>query len=775
MLNVIFETMRAEAKSLNWLKYVVLTGIFIVPFLPLFVSTSMFFPFITGKNFAFRIIVEIILAAWLILALADRSFHPRRSILMYAVGALVAVTGLATILGVDPYRSFWSNFERMDGYITLLHLGAYFLVLISVMKSWPVWRRLFYTTLFANFLILIWGFVQLAGGATIHQGGVRLDASLGNAAYLATYGVFHIFFALYLLWKEKEKSLKWFLGGLVFLNLIILFYTATRGAILGLIGGVFLLGLISAFLYWKDKRVRKISLASVLGIVILVGGFYFARESSFISDSPVLARFASISLTETTTQSRFLVWRMSWEGIKERSLLGWGPENYGQVFAKHYNPLMWKQEPWFDRAHNVIFDWLVNAGMIGLATYLLVLVAAIYCLYRLIRQNRLNPDLLEKSSPGSNLSISKAAPAVLIALLAAYFFQNIFVFDNVISYFLFFTALAHIHFLRTEDLFVPEKKNAPKVRARAIANPAAVYGGGAVIVLALVFGLYNLNIKPINVARNLIAALQPLPDSPTLIESAAAQKLEAFNKIFEAKTFGSSEASEHLLFHTLELLGRGDLSEGTKTSFGQLAVNQAPLYLAMNENNARAHLVVGTFMSNIGRYDEAYEHLTRAWELAPNKQAIMFELGSLLVEGFGGEKREKGLEILKQALELEPEFIEARKVYALALIISGNQTEAEEVLRPIEEKEEFIMDDRFIQVYYHVKKNWLADRQVEKRLNYLEKKVKSNPAECSIYLIFANNLIAAGQTEKAGIILKQAILSDPRVAKQATELLKAVE
>ena len=119
----------------KWLRYIIYGGIFAIPFIPLYVSSSMFFPFITGKNFAFRIIVEIIFALWAILALQDKTARPKRSYLLYSVLALVVIDGLATAFSLNLYRSFWSNYERMDGYINILHLGAYFLVLISVFKE----------------------------------------------------------------------------------------------------------------------------------------------------------------------------------------------------------------------------------------------------------------------------------------------------------------------------------------------------------------------------------------------------------------------------------------------------------------------------------------------------------------------------------------------------------------------------------------------------------------------------------------------------------------
>ena len=41
----------------DMLQAVVFGGLFLVLFLPLYVENDFFFPFITGKNFAFRIIV----------------------------------------------------------------------------------------------------------------------------------------------------------------------------------------------------------------------------------------------------------------------------------------------------------------------------------------------------------------------------------------------------------------------------------------------------------------------------------------------------------------------------------------------------------------------------------------------------------------------------------------------------------------------------------------------------------------------------------------------
>ena len=56
------------------LRTIVLGGLFAVPLLTLYVADGYFFPYITGKNFWFRILVDITVAAWVLLALYDAGY-----------------------------------------------------------------------------------------------------------------------------------------------------------------------------------------------------------------------------------------------------------------------------------------------------------------------------------------------------------------------------------------------------------------------------------------------------------------------------------------------------------------------------------------------------------------------------------------------------------------------------------------------------------------------------------------------------------------------------
>src|SRR3989344_9279283 len=207
----------------RWLRYSLFAGIFAVPFIPLLVNGNFFFPFITSKNFTFRILVELMLGLWAILAIRDASYRPKFSWLLGALAAFLGVIAIADIFGVNFERSFWSNFERMEGLVTHLHLLAYFLVASSILNTEKLWERFFQTSIGVSIVICFYGLFQVFGFLRINQGGVRVDATFGNATYLAIYLLFSIFITAFLLWRSQYngKWPKWVYGAIIALQLIV--------------------------------------------------------------------------------------------------------------------------------------------------------------------------------------------------------------------------------------------------------------------------------------------------------------------------------------------------------------------------------------------------------------------------------------------------------------------------------------------------------------------------------------------------------------------------
>lgn len=645
------------------LRNIVIGGVFLLPFIVFIVPNTMFFPFITGKNFAFRILVEILFALWAILAVYDSAYRLKRSWVAVAVGAFIGVMAVADILGANFGVSFWSNYERMEGLVALLHFGAYFLVVSSVLTTEKLWERLLQTSLGASVIMGGYGILQLTGQLVIHQGSTRIDATLGNATYLAVYALFHIFIASFLMARNGvSRGMRFVYGAVFFLNLFVLYSTQTRGAILGLIAGVGLTVFLIALFEKENKVARKISVGVIVGILVLIGLFSTFKDSSFVRGNQTLNRFATISFTEQTTKSRFQIWGLAIEGFKENPILGWGQDNFILVFNKYYDPRLYSQEPFFDRAHNVFLDWLIAGGILGLLAYLSLFATALWYLWR--ERNRLS--FLEK--------------IILTGLLGAYFFQNLFVFDNLMSYVLFFTVLAYIHSSYARDSAGARTLIPASEHARYIATSLAFVG--------LVLALYFVNAKPILANRALIKAISPH-------EEGLAVNVGYFKEAISYNTSGNSEIRQQLVQTAIQVRNAPSISDDIKQQFSALAESEMKRQIEQTPDDMRYELLLSALYRNFGDLDSALLHGKRAVELSPQKQQAHFELGSTyLSRGEYGE----ALQIFKSAYELDRAYTEALNLYGLAAIYAGNYDLAKELLVPAH-KTIAIPDDRFIQAF----------------------------------------------------------------------------
>lgn len=727
-------------KGLNaLLRNLLLALIFAIPFIPFIVSSSMFFPFITGKNFTFRILTEILFAGWLILLFNHPEYRPRLTKITTTVLCLLGILTLATVFGENPYRSFWSNFERMEGLITQIHLVIYFLVASSILSTEKLWRRFFQVSLVASAGMLFYALMQISGGLTINQGGGRVDATLGNATYLAVYVLFHIFFAVYFAITTRESWLKWAYGLIGLGNLFVLYKTATRGTMLGLLGGIFLFGVLLA---WRGRgKIRQVAFGLIAFVVLLVLVFLGAKNTEFVRHSPVLSRFASISANDATTESRFLIWNMSFQGFKEHPFLGWGPENYNLVFDKYYNPKMWRQEPWFDRSHNVFFDWLINAGVLGLAAYLSLFGLVLYYVWWS------KEELVIKS--------------LITALLAGYFVHNIFVFDNLISYIFFFSILAWVNAVYAGGNVVEEKAHHSGHQAEA---DSLQYMFAGVVILAACVSIYFLNVRPINAAQGLIYGIIPNPDTKV--------SLHHFKNVLALDTFGSGEAREQLLQAAIRAASQPTTPSELRQewlSFADEEMKKA--IISGRQNDARSNLIYSGFLGQLGGinttfYDQAIERLEVARQMSPAKQSIIIQESIMhMVKG----DKDKALELAKAAFDLEPAYPEARKNYILMAVNAGREDLAEDLAAGSDDPN-ILYDIKLVNIY-------AGRKQFGRVLEIWQKQVELDPSNAQNRISLAGSYVKVGKRADAIKVLRDTISlnPDPEFKKQIEAAIAEIQ
>jgi len=640
---------------------VVIVAFVLVPFIPFIVlGQNTFFPFIVGKNFAFRIVVELMLSAWVVLAVIDPAYRPKRNYIFWSFVALIGVVILSAIFGENPTKSFWSNFERMEGVVTYVHLFAYFVVASTVLTVRGLWNKYFNLHLAAGAIMAIYGVLQWAGDLTIVQDGARVNGTLGNAAYLGTYAFINIFIAAWMASRESftTTAARWRIatyGAIIMLQTFVLYHTATRGAMLGLIIGVGITTLFIAIFEREKKTLRKAAIGVLVATVLFVGGFMAVRNMTFVQQSPVLSRFAAISLTEKTTKSRFMIWGMAIQGFKERPVLGWGMEGFNYVFNKYYNPGMYDQEQWFDRAHNVFFDWLVSGGALGLLAYLSPFVSALWLIWR----RGGDRSVLEKS--------------VLTGLLGGYFFQNLFVFDNLTSLIYFGTILAYLEGTSAPKETAVNNKN--PIKQSWVSDETAFMVSGAAFILAIVL-VYSVNYKGYMQNTTLIRAL-----SARSVEGPI-HNLNLFKEAIAYDSFGTAEVREQLGQLAMNGFDRSKGISDAQKQFITLAASELEKQAAELPNDARYQVFAGSFLAQVGQLDQALPYLEKSAELSPRKQSILFQLGSVY---YSMRNITKAEETFKRAYDLAPEYKDAEKYYIQVLMAEGKRDVVEQVInaRPL--------------------------------------------------------------------------------------------
>lgn len=425
-------------------------------FLPLVVDNLVFFPFINGKNLIFRILIFAVCAFIFSYFLYSKTFRSEiysrfknilNSPLFLSVSAFFLVFLASTFFAVDKYRAFFGNAERAEGFIAMTFLIGFFLFTLLIFKK-KDWLWFFKLTLFSGLILFIKELIE------VFQGVARPGSFTGNPIYLAAFFLFVILAGLIVFSDAKRKqNIFWIWCSVVavIVSLAGILITETRGVFIGIVLGfifvlIFLLFQGKSLYLFRSLDLRRLS-AIILILIIFSGtAFLLTKQQPLWQKLPILNRLAQISLEDRTTRSRLISWGIALESVSpkengfQKFLIGWGPENFSIAFNKNYNPEIYAYErQFFDRAHNKLLDVLVMNGLLGLLAYLAIWISFFYLILRksfLYQIQNTGYRILERSA--------------LLFFGVAYFIQNLFVFDTIITYISFFFVMAYVIYRQTD-------------------------------------------------------------------------------------------------------------------------------------------------------------------------------------------------------------------------------------------------------------------------------------------------------------------------------------
>jgi hypothetical protein len=211
----------------------------------------------------------------------------------------------------------------------------------------------------------------------------------------------------------------------------------------------------------------------------------------------------------------------------------------------------------------------------------------------------------------------------------------------------------------------------------------------APIVIVLVgVGIWTLNAPGIAKAKNLITAITsvvPVSDGAGHIVGAPKdpkQNLADFKvvlgpNVWPGTQLGTQEVTEQLMQFSSAQTSNSNVDPAVQKDIFDLAVQQGTAINAQRKNDARLELFMGVLYGAHGQYQETKKWLDQALSHSPQKQQIMMQEG---IYALNANDMQTALGSFKKAFEEEPNYGDARILYAAGLYYAGKQQDADNLL-----------------------------------------------------------------------------------------------
>ncbi len=308
--------------------------------------------------------------------------------------------GLSLFTSLDPVRSFYGSLERQDGIISYIFYFIWFILLtfniLTVSNTYHSsdldisqdniarrFKRIIITAVISSLLVSFYGLLQVLGIDFLTWSEApflthRTISTFGQPNFLASWLLLVIPLSFYLFKLSQRFLFRFFYLLIIFVQLICLFLTGSRGGLIALVAGLILFLSYRFFSAARPFR-KKISILifSFLAIIIILGSFNYFSAGRLIS---------LVNFKEGSVAARLDLYRAAAEAISQRPLWGYGPENNLEVFIKYYDVQWGVYAPVgqsADRAHNLILDLGLSLGLWGFLLYFIL-----YCFIgHLIKEN----------------------------------------------------------------------------------------------------------------------------------------------------------------------------------------------------------------------------------------------------------------------------------------------------------------------------------------------------------------------------------------------------
>lgn len=620
---------------------------------------------------------------------------------------------VSTIFAPNAYRAFFGDIERGEGYLGVLYFLGFFIASLIIFDK-EDWLRFFKLSLITGAILFVHGLIQ-------YDVYPRIQSFIGNPAFLAVVFIFVAFAALVILALDKDRLWRSIAGVMLPVSFIGVFLTETRSAMLGILAG-FALAVFYLAVKGRGLRVRKVDVQKVSVGLIVLGTLLIATvivtyTSPLWESIPGVNRLTTISSDDPTVQTRLISAGVSLEAVNPsnnnwmRTLFGWGPDSFNVAYNKHYNPEYLRYEGlWFDRAHNKLLDVLVMNGVLGFLAYLGIWASIIFLVFRKRRSDTKHDDIVNGNHQLTPSHVYISASVIFFA--AAYFVQNLFLFDQISTYIPLFAFIGFTIF------YFSKLSGSEGLGEREGGGKLIPYSSSLIAIFFLYFFVASCII--------------PFYQSARFISSMKTGNMQYVYDNLDSFTKPYNFAQAELRYRLLQLLAPHMNNPDAKPLVDRVVALQEEVVVRESYDPREIVLLAGAYQAfgdggEIEAYSRAEKFFLKALDLSPDRQELIYNMAIIYADQ-GDFVRMN--EYANRMLQGSPDVPMTKIYYANAISREGPTrfNEAMDVLESALDDLQIALDERQVNALraaYNQYLNYFYDtRDAERFLVAMERSMK---------------------------------------------------
>jgi O-antigen ligase len=668
----------------------------------LVISVPLYFSFNTSELFEFNKMVltyavtVIILAAWVCRMIASGKIVFKKTFLDLPIIIFLISQLLSVIFSIHPYTSWLGYYSRFHGGLAsvLTYTILYYAFVSNIEKKHL--STFFLSLTGAGILVSLYGVLEhfshsisclivsegkdFGVSCWIQDVKTRVFATFGQPNWLAAYLIM-LLPVSFVLSLKKYKNIAftlYFMGGTL-LFLITLLFTKSRSGFLGAGVGMALVVGILLWKLWRQKEFLTFISASknkllvltigTLVVVAAVGTPYTPQLSSLLNTSPV----PSIDQTVTPVVNRLdiggtdsgdirkIVWQGAIKVWQRYPLFGSGLETFAYSYYQD-RPLEHNYvSEWdflYNKAHNEFLNFLATTGVVGLLSYVTVLGYFLWYTFKkiLLSQTRHSTYIL----------------SAVIGGVVALSISNFFGFSTVMVTVLMYVYFGLVVVITTNEVDTPEKQSSLTSTSYLLLSATGLFG---IFLLRIIYQYWSADVAYTK-GKGLLDAGYFEQGIPELHQAIKDNPQEA--------TFYDELANQYASY-AVPYAEQGKTEQTKALMLSAEEVSDATIKLnprQLNFYKTRARVFITLAQIKPEFLHNAKETLLDAQKLAPTDPKLVYNIG--IVE-LSLNENEAGVNHLKQAIELKPNYESARMQLAAAYENAQNYEGALEQYRYIVE------------------------------------------------------------------------------------------